>query len=198
MSDTVLHKYLIKAAENGKHGYQYTVPMVELLSKVADVEKSIITKTILYPRTALRYIPFYPARKGGGAITLGNHKKHSITFTENFFSDDKKLFGRAAYANNTSTWLRMSAHEVGHLTHAHRYKSLFIYLIVFVYQYLRYGHDAAPLEEEAEHGPRQLRKFLVYVKKQRADLILLMESDVSDATKVNLINDWWSEYVNQR
>lgn len=196
MSETILHKHLIRVADDGKSGYQYTAPMVELLSKVSGVPKNIIATTKLYPRTPLRYIPFYPAQKGGGAITLGNHKKHSITFTENFFSSSKALFGQAAYANNTRTWLRMSAHEVGHLEHAHRYRSLVVYLVVFTYQYLRYGHDAAPLEQEAERGPQQLRRFRAYLKAQHAPQSLesLMESAMSNEQKIAQISMWWEGY----
>ncbi len=199
MSDTILHAQLIRPAEDGKYGYQYSLPMVELLSRVSGVDKSIIAATKLYPRTTLRYIPFYPAHKGGGAITLGNHKKHSITYTENFFSGDHALFGNAAYANNTATWLRMSAHEVGHLEHAHRYRSLVIYLIVFIYQYLRYGHDAAPLEQEAERGPRELRRFIAFTNRIQGhhSLTQLMEAELPDSAKVEKIAAWWTDFTSQ-
>jgi len=156
---SLLHKHILRKDPDKKEVYRYSPIMIELLSRVAAVPPYLIANTKVYSRSPIRYIPFYPAHNGGGAITLGNKKWQSITYTENFFSSDTEAYGHAAYADKPSTWLRMSAHEVGHLIHAQRYGSIIIYLFVFAYQYLRYGHDAAPLELEAEYGNRTLAEF---------------------------------------
>ena len=114
MENTLLHQYLL--IKNLKRStYLFSPIMVEILHYVAEVPREILAKTRIYSRTPMRYVPFYPAQKGGGAITLGSNTWQSITFTENFFSSDAKLFNGRAYANNLDTWLRMSAHEAGHL-----------------------------------------------------------------------------------
>jgi len=153
MEDTILHKYVLTKDPKRK-GYFFSPVMVELLHHVANVPLDILRKTKVYSRTPVRYIPFYPAHRGGGAITLGSDTWQSITFTENFFSSDKNLYGNRAYANDLDDWLRLSAHEAGHLNHAVRFKFFIMYLIIFVVQYVRYGHDAAPLEIEADEGTK--------------------------------------------
>ena len=110
------------------------------------------------------FMPWYSSKKGGGAITLGSARWGSITYTENFFSENKDIYSQAAYADRTSVWLGMSAHEVGHLEHARRYGSLIVYLIAFIAQYMRYGHDAAPLEIEAERGRQTYHRFRFLLK----------------------------------
>lgn len=193
-TDSILYKHIITKA-SGK-AYRYRPVMVSLLSKVTGVEEATILNTKLYSRSTVRYIPFYSAQKGGGAITLGNSHWHSITFTENFFSEDTEYYGRKAYAHNPRTWLRLSAHEVGHLHHTLRFKSFFIYLIVFAYQYLKYGHDAAPLEIEAEQGPRMLSRFSSYMKSDHGvDLIHdCIATDMDESEKLSMLKKLWDGF----
>jgi len=190
MKDSKLYRFLIRPDGTTNGAYNYSPLMVALLSRIAEVPEENLRKTKLYPRTPRRYIPFYSADKGGGAITLGNKKWHSITYTENFFSNDTSLY-RRAYADNTYTWLRMSAHEVGHVNHAIRYGSIIIYLIVFIYQYARYGHDGAPLEKEADLGPDNLNKLIRHTAGQ---LIPVIESDLPEEDKIKQIVVWWTSY----
>jgi len=196
MKETLLHKYLLKPDPKNPEIFRYSDLMVVLLSKLAEVPESIIANTRIYSRSPIRYIPFYPAHKGGGAITLGNKKWQSITYTENFFSDDNSIYGAAAYANNMATWLRMSAHEVGHLHHTERYGSLIIYLLVFIYQYLKHGHDGAPLEKEADLGPRNLRSFRRYASQHSAgyNLESLITSEQSEEEKIEELETLWKGY----
>ena len=194
MPDTILHNHLIEPTSG--RAYRYKPVMVSLLSKVTGVTEETVAKTKLYSRTPLRYIPFYPAQKGGGAITLGNKKWQSITFTENFYSDDTAYYGHKAYANKPGAWLRLSAHEAGHLHHAHRFKSLLIYLIVFVYQYARYGHDAAPLEIEADLGPEVLSRLSKHIKSAHGASLVkdCITTNISDSEKIALLDKWWASY----
>ena len=195
MEQSLLFKHILIKPANGS-GYRYSPYMINLLSKVSGVDKDIIGHTKIEARSPRKYIPFYSAQKGGGAITLGNHKWQSITFTENFFSTDQELFNNKAYANDLNSWLRMSSHEVGHLAHTHRYKSFIIYLIVFAYQYLKYGHDDAPLEIEAEEGTTELYRFNRFLRangypKGTQDLIL---SEKSQKEKTTELEGLWLKY----
>ncbi len=197
-SKIIDYALLIRSA--GQSHYHYGPAMSRLLSLVSGVSESTIRQTKIYSRHLLRYIPMYQATKGGGAITLGNKRWTSITYTENFFSTDQQRYGSAAYGNNLNVWLRLSAHEVGHLHHAQRFKSFLIYLFVFAYQYIRYGHDAAPLEIEADLGPSVLSKFRNFIKNNfDQDLIHdCLETQLSTAEKLAMINQWWTAWEGER
>jgi len=195
MQDSLLFKHILVTPSVGK-GFRYSPLMVNLLSKVSTVSENIIANTIVEPRTFRKYVPFYNANKGGGAITLGNQKWQTITFTENFFSTDQQQFNNYAYANDLHSWLRMSSHEVGHLAHTHRFKSFIIYLIVFAYQYIKYGHDAAPLEIEAEEGTSELYRFDNFLRTVGLDqgTISLITSGKSEEEKISDLEGLWRLY----
>ena len=94
----------------------------------------------------------------------------------------------------------MSSHEVGHLAHTHRYKSFIIYLIVFAYQYIKYGHDDAPLEIEAEEGSSELNRFNNFLRangfpKGTHDLIL---SEKSEEDKTTELEELWLSYKREK
>jgi hypothetical protein len=174
----------------------FTIPVAYFLSLLSGVERRTIEEARIYARTTIRFLPWYSSLKGGGAITLGSAKNASITFTENFFSDDRELFKSKAYLNNVSAWLRLSSHEVTHLVHAKRFKYLFWYLIVFGYQYLRYGHDRAPLELEANRGSYEFDRFLHFTKYEMGiDFIeLLFEGKVNENEQLEIIEALWNQY----
>lgn len=197
MEDSSL-SHIISRTDHKRYFY-YTPVMVELLHLVAKVPKQIIKQTKIYCRSAERYIPFYPAHRGGGAITLGSDTWQSITFTENFFSKDQQRYNGRAYADNISSWLGMSAHEAGHLIHAKRFRFFIFYLVMFVYQYLRYGHDAAPLEVEAEIGRKNLIKFQAFLNQKYGTDTLenLLTSDDPDYEKIQKLKDYWAEHIIQ-
>ena len=193
-SKIIQHKIILK--DEGSSFFRYGPAMSRLLSLVSEVKEDIIVNTKIYTRHPLRYIPMYAALKGGGAITLGNKSWSSITYTENFFSTDKDYFGRAAYGDNLLVWIRLSAHEVIHLNHAHRFKSFIIYLLVFAYQYIRYGHDGAPLEKEANEGPRVLANFIHFIRREfNKDLLQdCLAANLTEDQKLIMIDHWWGEF----
>ena len=195
--NSILYKHILIPKEKA---YAFRQPIVFLLALVSGVDHELIHNTKVYSRSPSRYLPWYPAAKGGGAITLGSTAWQSITFTENFFADDVALYGRCAYANNLFVWLRLAAHEVGHLAHAQKYKSLIVYLLVFAYQYLRYGHDAAPLEKEADRGAINFSKFNNYLRQQYGSNLLqeLLLADITDKEKCVQISTLWNKYLTYR
>jgi len=182
--------------EKPSKGFRYKPAVAYLLSVLSEVDVALIENCKVYSRSPFRYMPWYNAQKGGGAITLGNKNWQSITFTENFFSDDKSSYAHAAYLNNLYTWLKLSSHEVGHLSHALRFKSLIVYLIVFIIQYVRYGHDDAPLEHEANVGSDNFKAFHSYVYSSENPTVLskILESDLSEAEKIEEIKLIISKY----
>ncbi len=192
--NSILYKHILIPREKA---YGFRQPITLLLALVSGVDQELIHNSKVYSRTPSRYLPWYPAAKGGGAITLGTASWQSITFTENFFADDIELYGRSAYANNLHVWLRLSAHEVGHLAHAQKYNSLIVYLLVFAYQYLRYGHDAAPLEKEADSGAINFSKFNSFLRQQYDSNPLqeLLLADITDKEKCVQISTLWNKYL---
>jgi len=196
MKGSHLEKYIIKPSADGK-GHVYRPVMIALLNRVTKVPESILKQTKIYSRSVVWYIPFYSARKGGGGITMGSDTWQSITFTENFFSSDQTHYKGKAYANDVQGWLSMSAHEAGHLLHAVRFRFLIIYLAFFIYQYLRYGHDAAPLEIEVEAGNQELKRFQIFLNQRYGPKSLeqLITSESKDeAAKIEQLEKWWQAY----
>lgn len=96
-------------------------------------------------------------------------------------------------------WLRLAAHEVGHLAHAQKFGSLIIYLWIFIYQYLLHGHDKAPLEIEADKGSRTYTLFYNFICRNygRGKLETLLTEKEREEIKINKVNEWWSEFKNQ-
>jgi len=177
-------------------GFRFKPAVAYFLSEIAKVDIGLINNCKVKSRSFVRYIPWYSAQKGGGAITLGNANWQTITYTENFFSDDTSIYPHTAYANKLYTWLSMSAHEVGHLTHAFQYKSIIFYLFIFIYQYGRYGHDKAPLEKEANYGSDnflRLRKYLT-ASNQNEKLQHIFESDQNEKEKIKLLEALLIQY----
>ncbi|MDA8693364.1 hypothetical protein N9L92_04815 [Saprospiraceae bacterium] len=192
-SSTYPSKVLDKV--EGQSYFHFRPSVSYLFSLVTDADFSDIKNTKILSRAYPHYIPWYSASKGGGAITLGNSNWSRIYFTENFFSQDQELFKTSAYANNIGVWLRLASHEVSHIAHAKRFKSIIIYLTVFIYQYIIYGHDKAPLEIEADAGTLKYHRFAHYIKMQSGMTIFnLLESDKSEEEKIAFIRDAWSRY----
>lgn len=180
--------YILKPIKENdlRQGFSFRPAMAFLMSELADVDLKMVEDCTIYSRSVGRYVPWYSAKKGGGAITLGNRKKQSITFTENFFSADKEVYAYVAYGDELNAWLRMAAHEVGHLKHAQRFKFLLIYLIIFLFQYARFGHDEAPLEKEANYGSDNYYRLRSYLRSERQPQLLdeIFRSPMSDQLKI--------------
>ena len=187
---------IIEELDAGKSIYRFSEPVVNLLALASGQEKQSIRETKIYPRSFRRYMPWYKTSNGGGAITLGNRKWSSITFTENFFSDDINIYKEKAYGCNARAWLRLSAHEVGHIKHAHKYGSLLLYLLTFLFQYMRFGHANAPLEKEADSGIKTYDNWSNFLDiHQLGNIETLLQSEQSNEDKIKTLNLWWDEYI---
>jgi len=175
--------------------YKFTKLAVHLLSLVSQVNKEVLTKTKIIRRHYPEYIPWYRATSGGGAITLGNRRWSRIYYTENWFSDDHSIYSNAAYGSNLWVWLRMTSHEVIHLTHALRFRFFILYLTVFAYQYIRYGHDKAPLELEANAGTYRLYRFNNYmVSTHNLSIDKMLMGSMSEEDKISMLSNYWAQY----
>ena len=176
--------------------FSFTPPVCLLLSLISDVDIDTISKCKIKSRSLPQYIPWYNARKGGGAITLGSAKWSRIYFTENFFSDDTDLYGRCAYGKNLGVWLRLASHEVVHIAHGKRFSFILIYLLVFMYQYMVYGHDLAPLEKEADQAISKYDAFnRSFYKSQGQSVPDYLKLNINDAKKEEVINRCWQVFT---
>lgn len=193
------NKHILKpiAGDGAKGAFTFSKVMAYFLHILSEVDLRLIENAKIYSRSRYRYIPWYPAHKGGGAITLGSRKKASITFTENFFSGDKVLYKSKAYKSNLHAWIRLSSHEVTHLEHARRYKYFLLYLLVFLYQYIRYGHDRAPLEIEANYGMNRFDALLSFSRyEEGVDLLkVIFNSDLDQAEQIDILNKYWNKFL---
>ncbi|NNE25448.1 MAG: hypothetical protein HKN09_01275 [Saprospiraceae bacterium] len=186
---------ILAPVKDRKKEYRFTAPVAHLLALVSDQERRVILETKIYCRSLIRYIPWFRTSKGGGAITFANRRWRSITYTENFFSNDLSRFGEKAYGNDTMAWLHLSAHEVGHIKHGFKYGSLLIYLIAFIFQYIRFGHGAAPLEIEADQGSNTLMRWHNYLKiNSLGDIVSLLQSDQQDEVIIAVLDTWWEAF----
>ncbi|MBT8232184.1 MAG: hypothetical protein HKO66_15810 [Saprospiraceae bacterium] len=183
-----------------KNTFKYSPTANHFLSLVSGIDKETIERATVFPRSIFRFIPWYNSKKGGGAITLGSDKKASITFTENFFSEEKEIYSNRAYANNLYRWLRLSAHEVRHLEHAKKYRFFLFYLIVFAYQYILFGHDDAPLEKEADEGTKTFDAFYAFGQSHLNINILNACFDESLAIddQIQLLDRFWNNFTDYR
>ena len=193
----LVHEHIL--ISDSRNNYRFSEPTIHLLHLVSGVEKKLIENTVIYSRSPWRIIPWYRGTKGGGAITLGSSQWQSITFTENFFSTDQDKFNGRAFGNKLDVWLRLAAHEVGHLSHAYKFKFLVIYLWIFLYQYIMHGHDKAPLEIEADLGSKNYSKFSNFLNRRYGQKCLetLISSESAADKKIAQLNTWWSEFKSQ-
>jgi len=179
-----------------KDGFKYRKAVAYLLSELSGVKLDTILNANIHTRSLRRYRPWYPTRKGGGAITLGNKRWHNITFTENFFSTDKEAYPHTSYGNQTISWLRLSAHEVGHLAHAQRFGSIIIYLFRFIYEYVVFGHDQSPLEKEADIGSNNFKGFQSFLNRTigPSSIDKILKEDISEADRIEKFKRLLSKY----
>jgi hypothetical protein len=122
-----------------------------------------------------------------------------MVFTENWFEAAAGAGRRYKYAWGDAPlrWLDHLAHEVGHLPHIAQQRTLAGYLLRFGLQYARYGHDAAPLEQEAEAGRTRFRAFQAFVAANSAPgtlLTLLGDPAYSDEAAYDLLDAWHAAF----
>lgn len=176
--------------------FKLTPSIAYLLSKTSGNSLNLIQKTIIYPRSYRRYIPWYSSASGGGAITMGSKNWHTITFTENFFSNNRNKYPHSAYAKSSDHWMNLISHEVGHIHHTQKYGNIIIYLMAFAFQYIRYGHSRSPLENEAEHCAHQYRSFRNWVNRNlvKSSLNEFLQLSIPEDEKIARLEKWWAEY----
>jgi hypothetical protein len=142
-------------------------------------------------------VPWFRARRGGGAIVLGTASKPKVIFTENFFL--REIYGRKGrhYGNRLDVWLDMLSHEIGHVEQLGRIRHPLRYVVLFAWQYIStLSHSSAPLEKEAEEGRRKYRKFIRQLREQSLmkDFYKLLRSDQPDREKILQVDKWLEKY----
>jgi len=192
---TTYPKGILKPLENQNARFSFTESSSFLLHKLSGIKLERIKECQIIIRGLPYYLPWYNSKKGGGAITLGNRNWSRIIFTENFFSNDSGKYGKAAYGQNDNVWLRMASHEVVHIQHAERFKSLILYLIVFIWQYVKYGHDHSPLEKEADQCTSKYYQFNKFLNSRyNTNVSKLFSSDDTEEEKMSSIEYMWNAY----
>lgn len=188
--------HIITPIINSKSVFSFNPVVTLIFSLCSGIDEKLVQSTRIYPRSISRYIPWYRASKGGGAITLGSRSWHNITLTENFFSVDNEKYPGTAYANNFDLWMRLCAHEVGHIQHTQKYGLLLWYLIVFAFEYLRYGHNGSRLEKEADLSSTEFSSFNSFVNgnaEQDAIQNLLLSAQDTESKRKKILF-WWNQY----
>jgi RHS repeat-associated protein len=189
---------LIYDAKLGLYGgYKFTQSAAHLLSLVSGVSRVYIDNVVVQERAAGQYRPWYSAKDGGGAITLGSGVLNSnITYTENFFNDDPSSYNGHGYGQDVMAWLSLSSHEVGHLPQIGKAGGFFSYVLGFAIEYAKSGHDAAPSEIEADKGYTVFNAFNKFVNKTygNGSMEKLFNSDMREGKKVETITSWWNAY----
>ena len=185
--------------------YTFSKPAACLLSLVSGVSAKAILNVKVQNRGDAhgthKFIPAYSSNKGGGAITLGNDKyKSSMTFTENFFEDDRKAYNNNGYGQDINQWFDLASHEVVHLKHIDQMKNTFVYEISFLSDYYENGHDGSEREQEADKGRANYRAFKQYVNKNygKDALTNLFNSDKNETQQIQTLLQWYSEYQKKK
>ncbi len=179
--------------------YNFTAPASHLLSLVSGVNRETIESTIIQERKVGQYRPLYSANKGGGAITIGTTDRKTITYTENFFANNKDSYEGHGYGRDLNAWLDISSHEVGHLPQIDKAGGIWSYIGEFIGEYAQAGeHDGAPNEVEAERGAINFKGFSNYVNSEYGNgslFKLLSNSKMTDERKIDRITQWWNSYL---
>lgn len=178
--------------------YNFTKSATHLLSLVSGVDKNIISGTVVQERKIGQLRPFYDSNEGGGAITVGTKDYKTITYTENFFADNKESYNGNGYGRNIKSWLSLSSHEVGHLPQIDKAGGVISYLTEFIGQYAKAGeHDSAPNEKEADKGSTNFGEFYNFVSSEYGKESieqLFNNSKLSEETRIDRINLWWQKF----
>ena len=128
--------YLFPVLEyNGDGKYSFKPAAAFLLSATTGVNINLIKNVVVQERKAGRYRPSYDAEDERGAITVGTKGYMTITYTENYFSDDPRSYNNNGRGKDLYEWLDLSSHEVGHLPQVEKYDGLISYFGEFDKQY---------------------------------------------------------------
>jgi RHS repeat-associated protein len=180
--------------------YRFTNAASHLLSLVSGVDKRKIQNSVIQPRAVGQYRPWFSSNNGGGAITLGTTKYHTITYTENWFEDDASKYKGHGYGQDIYRWLSLSSHEVGHIEQIDRKGGFFSYVGEFIKQYSSAGnHDGAEYEKEADIGQKVFGQFNSFLNEKygRNSLTDLFENH-TDPVIVKRLDKWWKEFEKYR
>lgn len=180
--------------------YRFTNAAAHLLSLVSGVDKRQIQNAVVQPRAIGQYRPWYSAKGGGGAMTLGGPNYYTITYTENWFEDDASKYDNSGYGQNTMAWLRLSSHEVGHIPQIYREGSLGSYAMEFLSQYTDAGnHDGAPYEQEADTGRNVFNDFNNFINDTygKNSLENLFNNNTENVITKRL-DKWWAAFEDER
>ena len=73
-----------------------------------------------------------------------------------------------------------------------------VILLGFGIDYLKYGHDKAPKEMEAERSRNAYNRFVKFIDKEygKNSIEILFNSNLTDAQKIKQIDQWWQNYNN--
>ena len=180
-------------------GYKFKEATVHLLSLVSGVDKDLIKRVSIVKRGPGHYLPWYSAYNWGGGITLGDSRFNSvIVYTENFFEDNSESYNGYGFGQDVITWLSLSSHEVGHLKQIDEIGNSIVYYGKILGEYIKYGHDNAPMEKEVEKGRTNFTGFLEFTNNKYGEDSLknLMENDkLCEPVKIRIIDEWWSEFT---
>jgi len=137
------------------------------------------------------------SNNGGGGITIGSDPNNvTMTFTENFFADNSDDYNVHGYGQNVTEWLRMVSHEATHIKRVEQAGGKMKYLVHFIAQYMKYGHDDVPEEQEADANRDKFDDFNDFINNNYGKNALqdLFKSDYSDSQKVQQIDTWWKKF----
>lgn len=182
------------------NSYRFTNAASHLLSLVSGVDKRQIQNSVINERGFGRYVPWYFASDGGGAVTLGTPSYHTITYTENFFEDDSSKYNGNGFGQDIYSWLSLSSHEVGHFSQINKEGSAWSYLGEIGSQYFTsFSHDGADYEKEADKGSDLFGQFNNFVDKTygRNSLVNLFENH-TDPVIVKNLDKWWGAFEKDR
>ena len=177
--------------------YTLNLPAVRLMSLVSGISEEYIRKVQIMQRGFGHYYPLYSPDNGGGAITLGNTPDNvSISFTPNFFEDNKAKYSGHGYGQDFYRWMYLLSHEVTHIKHIKKCRNEILYIGSFLKDYIEYGHDNTPREKEADEGMKEFNDFNTFINNNIGNNALekLFKSVKSDSQKINTINLWWKIY----
>ena len=70
------------------------------------------------------------------------------------------------------------------------------YILRFVFEYTKYGHDAAPSEVEANKGFYEFDAFYKFINQTygSGSLERLFNSNRKESEKIETITTWWNSY----
>lgn len=176
--------------------YTLNAPASHLLSLITGVPETFIMNARIMERGFGRLYPWY-SNDDGGAITLGHSaEKISMTFTPNYFEDDRTKYNGNVFGQDFYAWMDLLSHEVTHINHIMDSGGMLSYVLGFGIDYLKYGHDDTPREKEANVNQRVFNDFSRFTNKNHGKRALerLFKSDLSDNQKISTINRWWNEY----